>query len=88
MQPEEAHIGTPVRASNNLPLGNYYLDESDPDILTLHRQDGSFVAAFSARGATKEGIREAAEQESLAESGWVRHSTRRKSTPTASRRSS
>ena len=38
---------------------NYYLDESDPDILVLKRQDGSFVAAFSAQGATKEGIREA-----------------------------
>jgi hypothetical protein len=39
---------------------NYILDESDPDIVILRRQDGSFVAAFSARGATKEGIREAA----------------------------
>ena len=39
---------------------NYILDESDPDIVTLHRQDGFFVAAFSARGATKEGILEAA----------------------------
>jgi hypothetical protein len=39
---------------------SYYLDESDPDILVLRRQDGSFVAAFSASGATKEGIRKAA----------------------------
>ena len=39
---------------------SYYLDESDPDILVLRRQDGSFVAAFSAQGATKESIREAA----------------------------
>jgi hypothetical protein len=45
---------------------NYYLDESDPDIMLLRRQDGSFVAAFSARGATKEGIREAAEEDYLA----------------------
>src|SRR5215216_7142741 len=45
------------------PLCNYYLDESDPDILTLHRQDGSFVATFSASGATKEGICEAAEED-------------------------
>jgi hypothetical protein len=45
---------------------NYYLDESDPDIIVLRRQDGSFVAAFSARGATKEGIREAAEEDYLA----------------------
>ncbi len=43
-----------------LPAFNYYLDESDPDILVLHREDDAFVAAFSAHGATKEGIREAA----------------------------
>ena len=29
---------------------DYYLDESDPDIVILRRQDGAFVAAFSARG--------------------------------------
>jgi hypothetical protein len=34
----------------------YVLDESDPDILVLRRSDGSFVAAFSAQGATREGI--------------------------------
>lgn len=39
---------------------SYYLDESDPDILILRRQDGTFVAAFSAQGATREGIVEAA----------------------------
>jgi hypothetical protein len=39
---------------------SYYVDESDPDVLILRRQDGSFVAAFSSQGATKEGIREAA----------------------------
>ena len=38
---------------------NYILDESDPDIVILRRRDGCFVAAFSASGATKEGIREA-----------------------------
>jgi hypothetical protein len=38
---------------------NYILDESDPDIVILRRQDGCFVAAFSASGATKQGIREA-----------------------------
>ena len=43
-----------------LPSFNYYLDESDPDILILRRQDGSFVAAFSSTGATREGILEAA----------------------------
>jgi hypothetical protein len=41
----------------------YYLNESDPDILMLCRQDESFVAAFSARGATKEGIVEAAKED-------------------------
>ena len=41
----------------------YYLDESDPDVLVLRRQDGAFVAAFSAQGATREGILEAAEEE-------------------------
>jgi hypothetical protein len=45
-----------------LPLF-YYVDESDPDIMVLCRQDGSFVAAFSARGATREGITEAARED-------------------------
>jgi hypothetical protein len=42
-----------------LPCFNYILDESDPDVVMLRRPDGSFVAAFSASGATEEGIREA-----------------------------
>jgi hypothetical protein len=42
------------------PKFDYYLDESDPDIVILCRQDSSFVAAFSASGATREGIVEAA----------------------------
>ena len=46
-----------------LPPG-YYLDESDPDIITLRRKDGTFVAAFSAQGVTREGIIEAAMQDS------------------------
>jgi hypothetical protein len=45
------------------PKFDYYLDESDPDIVILRRQDGSFVAAFSARGATREGIDEAARED-------------------------
>lgn len=45
------------------PAFDYYLDESDPDIVLLRRQDGSFVAAFSARGVTKEGILEAARED-------------------------
>ena len=46
-----------------LPPG-YYLDESDPDIITLRREDGTFVAAFSAQGATRKVIVEAAVQDS------------------------
>jgi hypothetical protein len=46
-----------------LPPG-YYLDESDPDIIMLRRKDGTFVAAFSAQGATLDGIIEAAMQDS------------------------
>ena len=46
-----------------LPKFDYYLDESDPDIVVLRRQDGSFVAAFSARGVTTEGIAEAAKED-------------------------
>jgi hypothetical protein len=32
-------------------------------VLVLRRQDGAFVAAFSARGATREGIVEAAKED-------------------------
>ena len=46
-----------------LPKIDYYIDESDPDIVILRRQDGTFVAAFSARGATMEGILEAAKED-------------------------
>ena len=46
-----------------LPKFDDYLDESDADIVLLRRQDGAFVAAFSARGATKEGILEAAKED-------------------------
>src|SRR5687767_12527113 len=38
------------------------LAKSDPDVLVLRRQDGAFVAAFSARGATREGIAEAVKE--------------------------
>jgi uncharacterized protein YjbI with pentapeptide repeats len=41
---------------------HYSLDESDPDVHILRRQDGTFVAAFSPKEATREGIVEAAEQ--------------------------
>ena len=46
-----------------LPKFDYHIDESDPDVLVLRRDDGSFVAAFSARGVTKEGIVEAAKED-------------------------
>jgi len=46
-----------------LPKFDYYIDNSDPDIVVVRRQDGSFVAAFSARGATREGIVEAAKED-------------------------
>ena len=42
---------------------DYYLDESDPDVVILRREDGTFVGAFSAQGVTKEGILEAASED-------------------------
>jgi len=45
-----------------LPKLDYYLDESDPEVVVVRRQDGTFVAAFSTRGATREGIVEAAKE--------------------------
>ena len=52
-----------------LPAFSYYLDESDPDVVVLRRQDGSFVAAFSASGFTKEGIVVAAKEDYRALAG-------------------
>ncbi len=54
---------TGTRQELQLPSFNYYLDESDPDIVILRRQDDSFVAAFSARGVTREDIVEAAKED-------------------------
>lgn len=52
-----------MRASCSwLPAG-YSLDECNPDVLILHRPDDSVVAAFSTNGATREGIRKAAEED-------------------------
>jgi hypothetical protein len=42
---------------------DYHLDESDPDVVVLRRQDGTFVAAFSPQGVTREGILEAARED-------------------------
>jgi hypothetical protein len=46
-----------------LPKFDYHLDEHDPDVVVLRRQDGAFVSAFSAQGATREGILEAAKED-------------------------
>jgi hypothetical protein len=46
-----------------LPKFEYHLDESDPDVVVLRRQDGAFVAAFSAQAATREAIVEAAKED-------------------------
>jgi hypothetical protein len=43
----------------HLPLG-YWLDRSDPDVWALRRPEGWVVALFSARGAIREAIEEAA----------------------------
>jgi transposase len=43
-----------------LPAFSYYLDELDTDILTLQRQDGSFVAAFCVSSITRDAIVEVA----------------------------
>jgi hypothetical protein len=45
-----------------LPAG-YRLDETDVDVVVLRHGDGSFVAAFSAQGATEGSIRAAAEED-------------------------
>jgi hypothetical protein len=49
-----------AQGPEGLPKFDYYIDESDPDIVVLCRQDGAFVAAFSAQGVTREGLLEAA----------------------------
>jgi hypothetical protein len=50
--------------TERIPLPRYYfLDESDPDIVVLRRQDGTPVAAFSSSGATREGIVDAAKED-------------------------
>jgi hypothetical protein len=58
-----ARLGGESVEGKSLPKFDYYMDESDADIVVLRRQDGAFVAAFSARGATREGIVEAAKED-------------------------
>jgi hypothetical protein len=41
-------------------LPSYWLDRSDPDVWALRRSEGWVVAYFSAQGATKDAIEEAA----------------------------
>jgi hypothetical protein len=71
-EPVASHAPTEKRAAGGhmmdemkLPKFDYYLvDESDPDIVRLRRrEDGSLVAAFSARGASRESIVEAAKED-------------------------
>ena len=62
MTPLQVRKGESVE-EKMLPKFDYYIDESDSDIVALRRQDGSFVAAFSARGATRESIAEAAKED-------------------------
>jgi hypothetical protein len=52
-----------VVEQTRFPKFDYYLDESDPDLVVLRRQDGAFVAVFSAQGVTKEDIVEVARED-------------------------
>jgi hypothetical protein len=58
-----AKVGAREMEQLLLPKFDYYLDKSDPDVVILRRQDGTFVAAFSAQGVTREGILEAARED-------------------------
>jgi hypothetical protein len=62
MTPLQVRKGVSVE-EKMLPKFDYYIDESDSDIVALRRQDGSFVGAFSAMGATRESIAEAAKED-------------------------
>jgi hypothetical protein len=46
------------------PSFEYHFDESYPDVSILRCQNSAFVAAFSATGATREGIAQAAKEDS------------------------
>lgn len=61
--PRRGETGEETRASRAWLSAGYTLDESDPEILILRRTDGSFSAAFSVAGATREGILSAAEED-------------------------
>ena len=64
--PSQLRGEKPVKSTTQeilFPKFNYYLDESDPDIVIMRRQDDSFVAAFNVRGVTKEGLIDAAKHD-------------------------
>jgi hypothetical protein len=65
IQPEVPRLISEEASTEDLlfPKFVYHLDESDPDIVVLRRQDEAFVAAFSARGVMREGIVEAARED-------------------------
>jgi hypothetical protein len=62
-RPWSAEEGEVSTVNLLFPNFEYHLDESDPDIVVLRRQDDAFVAAFSAMGATRKGIVEAARED-------------------------
>ena len=45
-----AHPETRVHCELTSPVLDYYEEASDPHVVILRHQDGTFVAAFSARG--------------------------------------
>ena len=55
--------------------GGYDLDETDAEVAVLRRGDGSFVAAFSAWGATEESVRRAAEEDRARDGRPAEHVT-------------
>ena len=63
METQNSPNGRVQQEKPMLPAFNYYLDESDPDILLLRREDGTFVAAFSPSGATRQALLEAAKED-------------------------
>jgi hypothetical protein len=53
-----AHPETRVHCELRSPVLDYYKEALDPHIVLLRRQDGMFVAAFSARGGLLEAAKE------------------------------
>lgn len=59
---KDPEAGEEIRLAPYLPPG-YVLDESDPGFVVLRRMDGSFLAAFVSMSATREGIRQVADED-------------------------